>query len=336
MGGFAIMTSKNEVLLTTQEISQLWGTYMGDSSQVCMMGYFLQVVEDEELRSILEFCYKRAIHHLEQIKLMLTGDGHGLPFGFNLEEDVEVTTESLFSDLYVLEYVHRFAQLGLRGHGVNLTLAVRKDCQLFFQECLSDSVTLYDRVKELLLKRQDYLFVAIPTTYQSSIVKDQRFLAGFFGDKRPLTAIEVTHLFSNFQRNALGAVMMQGFSQVAQIPEVKKYLIRGKEIGEKHCELFEMVLKQNNLSAKLNKDSQVLPLSRPLFSERLMMFIVSTLSSASLGFYGMGLGGGFRRDLGTLYSRLIMEVELFAEDGANLMIKHGLLEWPPIVKSLED
>jgi hypothetical protein len=40
--------------LTSAEISQLWGTYMGDSSQVCILSYFLNVVEDKEIKTIIE------------------------------------------------------------------------------------------------------------------------------------------------------------------------------------------------------------------------------------------------------------------------------------------
>lgn len=40
--------------LTSAEISQLWGTYMGDSSQICILSYFLNVVEDKEIKMIIE------------------------------------------------------------------------------------------------------------------------------------------------------------------------------------------------------------------------------------------------------------------------------------------
>ena len=43
----------------------------------------------------------------------------------------------------------------------------------------------------------------------------------------------------------------------------------------------------------------------------------------------MGLGTSFRRDLGSVYNRLLLEIQLLAEDGANIMIENGWLESPP-------
>lgn len=59
------------------------------------------------------------------------------------------------------------------------------------------------------------------------------------------------------------------------------------------------------------------------------MFIVNTLTAASMGFYGMGLGASFRRNLATAYNRLLLEIQLLAEDGVNIMIENGWLESPP-------
>lgn len=36
-----------------------------------------------------------------------------------------------------------------------------------------------------------------------------------------------------------------------------------------------------------------------------------------------------RRDIATNYNRLLMEVQLYAEDGMNIMIKHNWFESPP-------
>ncbi|MEH7390053.1 DUF3231 family protein [Bacillus sp. JJ1503] len=40
----------------------------------------------------------------------------------------------------------------------------------------------------------------------------------------------------------------------------------------------------------------------------------------------MALAASQRKDLGFKYASLIPEISLYAEDGANIMIKHGWME----------
>ncbi|MBM7692476.1 hypothetical protein JOC77_001906 [Peribacillus deserti] len=45
--------------------------------------------------------------------------------------------------------------------------------------------------------------------------------------------------------------------------------------------------------------------------------------------YGLAIGSSMRRDFGALYNRLIAEIQLYGEDGAQIMIHNGWLESPP-------
>jgi len=45
--------------------------------------------------------------------------------------------------------------------------------------------------------------------------------------------------------------------------------------------------------------------------------------------YANGISLNGRRDIGTMYMRLLMDVGLFVEDGANIMIDRGWMEQPP-------
>jgi hypothetical protein len=319
--------------LTTAEISQLWGTYMGDSAQICVLNYFLNIIEDTEIKNIIQDALNASKRQVQAITDMFNRDEVPIPYGFNSNEDVENHAPRIYSDHFILEYLHQFARIGLRAHGVNLSLAVRLDCTEFFEECYFDAVRLYKMCKKLLFSKDLYMRSPFLKTKGTEVkfVKEQHFLTGFFGDKRSLTAPEITHLYANFQRNALGAAQLIGFSQAATSKEVSKYFIRGKEIGEKHCEIFRSYLKEDDLPASLYWDSQVIENSQPVFSDKLMMFLCSGLTTLGVGFYGLSLGSSLRRDLGTVYNRLLVEIQLFAEDGANLMIKNAWLESPPIV-----
>ena len=60
------------------------------------------------------------------------------------------------------------------------------------------------------------------------------------------------------------------------------------------------------------------------------MFFTSGLISLSIGYYGTGVAQSPRVDLGVMYNRLSLEVQLYSEDGANIMINHKWLEQPPM------
>nr|WP_276519695.1 DUF3231 family protein [Bacillus infantis] len=59
------------------------------------------------------------------------------------------------------------------------------------------------------------------------------------------------------------------------------------------------------------------------------MFQVNLMSASGIGNYGTALSASPRRDIAGDYSRLLAEVGLYAEDGLQILIKHGWLERPP-------
>ncbi len=76
-------------------------------------------------------------------------------------------------------------------------------------------------------------------------------------------------------------------------------------------------------------DSAVTDSKASVFSDKLIMFHVSAMIAAGIGNFGMAMAASPRRDIGLRYASLIPEISMYAEDGANIMIKHGWLEEPP-------
>ncbi|KHF42011.1 DUF3231 family protein [Halalkalibacter okhensis] len=316
--------------LTSAEVSQLWATYMSDSSQICVLSYFLQIVKESDIKNILQFTNDAATVHLQKIAEMFEEDGRVIPHGFRVDEDVRSMAPKIYTDDFIIEYLHEFSKIGLRGHATNLSVSVRNDCSDFFKQCIDDSVELYERTKELLLSKGLYnRSPMIEKEQEVDYIEHQNFLAGFFGDKRALTALEITNLYNNFERNAFGAATLIGFIQMTDSNEVLKHLIRGKEIAEKHCEILGSYLKKNDLPTSVYWDSEVVENKQPVFSDKLLMYIASALTSVGTSFYGLGIGTSQRRDLAAMYNRFLAEVQLYSEDGANIMIKNRWLESPP-------
>ncbi|THE13002.1 DUF3231 family protein [Bacillus timonensis] len=328
---------KTQIRLTAGEIAQLWVQYLNDSSSKCVLAYFLEKVEDEEIKPIIEFALGLSTSHIEIIAAILTEEKHVVPYGFKMEEDVDLTAPRLYSDGFVLSYVHQMSRVGLTLYGAAVAASVRSDIKAYYMDCLNETMELYKRSTDLLLSKG--LFIrspSLPNLEKIEFVKKQWFMFDVFGEKRPLIAAEVDNLFANLQRNALGVAVLTGFSQVAQDKNVKQFFLKGLEIGNKHIQLFRGKLEESKLPVPMGWDSEITNSTSKTFSDKLMMFMTSGLISMSVGYYGTAVSQSPRADLASMYNRLSLEVQLYSEDGANILIKNGWMEQPPMVPNRDE
>ncbi|WP_394176301.1 DUF3231 family protein [Guptibacillus hwajinpoensis] len=318
------------IKLTSAEITTLWGTYMNNSGSICHLKYYLNTVEDTEIKSVIQYALDISQLHVNTITQIFTQEDYPVPHGFKLYEDVDVTAPRLFSDTYLLNNVNYLGKIGIKAYSTATTVAVREDVYSFFSQCLRESDNLIKQTNDLLLAKGLYTrspYLPKPESYD--FVKQKSYLAGFFGEKRPLTGTEITNLYTNFQRNALGVATLIGYSQVAQDEEVKQFLLRGKEMANKHCEIFGSFLKESDLPCPMTLDTEVTDSITYTFSDRIVMFYTTSLIALSVGYYGASISMSPRRDIGVMYSRLVAEILKYADDGAKILIKHGWMEEPP-------
>nr|WP_263326257.1 DUF3231 family protein [Neobacillus sp. Marseille-Q6967] len=324
------MTQEKQIRLTSAEIAHLWEQYMNDTASICINTYFLEKVEDTEIKTIIEYSLQLSQAHINKIKSFLTEEKYPLPHGFKIEEDVDLTAPRLFSDSYILNFIHQMSRIGLNGYSLSLSLSVRSDITNFYKECLSEYMTLYTNSKDLLLSKGLYIRPPYFSNYDHIDFVDKQSFLWDFGEKRPLTAIEITELYDNLQRNALGVATLIGFSQVARTKEVTKFFVRGIGIAKRHVENFGKKLKKSALPIPMTWDSDVTTSTHFTFSEKIMMFYTTSLIALSIGFYGTSSSVSLRIDLSVLYAKLTVDIQRYAEDGANIMIKNRWLEQPPM------
>ncbi|MFZ3578789.1 DUF3231 family protein [Virgibacillus sp. DJP39] len=323
------MENNHNPKLTSSELASLWGQYQNDTLSICVIPYFLNTVEDSEISSILDYGLELAKDHIRVIEETLNAEQHPIPVGFS-KQDVNVNAPRLFSDSFVLFYMTNMGTMGLNTYSIALPNSTRKDIRDFYTSCLYSSAELYNRSSDLMLKKGIMVrppYVSYPE--QAEFVHKQHFLAGWIGEERPLTTIEISNLFFNLQRNALGNSLLTGFSQVAGSKDVRKYMVRGAEISKHHSAVFTKFLNNDNLPSPMTWDSQPTRSKVAPFSDKLMMFHTTALNAIGIGYYGASLGLSPRRDLAAAYTRLIAEIGLYTEDGANIMINNRWLEKPP-------
>jgi hypothetical protein len=176
------------------------------------------------------------------------------------------------------------------------------------------------------------LFFRTPSIHppeKIDFVKKQGYIAGWVGNQRPLNAIEMSGMYFNMSKLMLKAALELGFSQVVKSKEAVKYLQGGAKLCEEHFQILSNYLSKDNLPSPKEWQSEITNTTVAAFSDKLMLQHVVMLVAASAGFYGAGLSVAQRRDLGAMYNRLIAQMEIFAEDGINLLIEKGWLEQAP-------
>lgn len=328
---------ENQIRLTAGEIGQLWVQYLNDSSSICVLTYFLEKAEDQEIKPIIEYALELSKSHIKIITAILTEEKNVVPHGFSIEEDVDITAPRLYSDGFVLNFLNQMSKVGLTLYGAAVAASVRNDIKTYYMNCLTETMELYKRSTDLLLSKG--LFIrspSLPNLEKVEFVKKQWFMLDVFGEKRPLVASEVANLFSNLQRNALGVATLTGFSQVATDKDVKQFFLKGVEIGDKHVRLFRGKLEESKLPAPMGWNAEITNSTTHTFSDKLMMYVTSSLVSMSIGYYGIAVSQSLRGDIVSMYNRLSTEVQLYSEDGANILIKNGWMEQPPMASDRDE
>ncbi|MGG3471447.1 DUF3231 family protein [Neobacillus pocheonensis] len=326
-----------QIRLTAGEMANLWAQYLNDSASICLLTFFLEKAEDEEIKPIIAFALELSKSHVHKVTSIFTEEKNVVPYGFNIEEDVNLGAPRLYSDSFVLNFINQMSKVGLTLYAAGVATSVREDIKTYYMDCLSETMQLYKLSTELLLSKGLFIRTpSLPNLEKVEFVKKQWFMLDVFGEKRPLIAAEVDNLFANLQRNALGVAALTGFSQVAQDKDVKQLFLKGLEIGNKHIKLFRSKLEESKLPAPMGWDSEITNSTTYTFSDKLMMFYNAGLISLSVGYYGTSISQSPRGDISAMYNRLSLEIQMYAEDGANIMIKNGWLEQPPMASDRDE
>ncbi|MCG3419993.1 DUF3231 family protein [Oceanobacillus jordanicus] len=317
--------------LTSAEMGKLWATYTGNTMAKCVLRFYLKNVEDKEVKKVLEYAFSLAEMFVKKIEGLFKKEGFPVPVGFS-EEDVNLKAPRLFSDEFYLYYLQYTGKAGMSIYTAAIAIVTRKDIKDFFVESLSDTVKLMSKTNDILQSKGKLMNAPkVPNPKEAEFLHDQSFLNGYIGDIRPLHGLEVAHLFDNINNDITSKALIIGFSQGAQDKRVKKYLDRGKTINKKHVELLSKKLHDDNLPSPTYLDHMVTASTIPPFSDKLMVAHKIDMFSMKIREYANGLSLNGRKDIGVLYAKCLMDVSLYVEDGANLMIDNSWMEQPPII-----
>jgi hypothetical protein len=315
--------------LVSSEVAALWAAYMQNSMSYCIIQHFQNVNEDQDSKNILQTALMDCDFVVTEVKRIFEMENHAVPIGFT-QEDVNLKAGRIYSDLFTLRYIKYMAAAGTAAAAALLEVLARKDVRDLFSIVSQRFMQLYNNTCDMLLQKGAFIrSPTIPPMERAEYLQDESFLSGLVGKHRPLTVVELAHISKNTETNSIGRTFVTGFSQVAQLPEVRKYMERGVEIAAKHETVFREILIEDGVPLPSSWDSTISQSIDPPFSDKLMMFHSNSLTAISVAGYGAAIGASLRKDLGGHYTRLVAEILHYANDGVKLMIKNRWLEQPP-------
>jgi hypothetical protein len=319
----------NSIRLTAPEITSLWTQYMFETMSICFIKYALEHIEDKDIKKIYKTALSLSESHVQQIIVFFNGENYPVPKGFT-EEDVNVHAPRLFQDPLYLYYIYIMTLQGLTGYALSVGTAIRSDLRKYYIACNTETMMFYETTMDTMLTKG--LFSRPPVLTppdQVDFVKHQSFLTGWFGERRPLTGMEIGDITFNMNKMHLHVALKVGFSQVAESDRVRKYIKRGMDISNKHIGTFLNIFIEEKLNSPVSWQSLVTDSTISPFSDKFMMYQVQLSTQLAMAFYGAALSVTSRRDLALQYGLLTAELANYGEDGVNLMIDHGWMEEPP-------
>ncbi|MFE8695987.1 DUF3231 family protein [Cytobacillus sp. FJAT-53684] len=315
--------------LTAAEVSALWLQYLGDSMAICIYKYFLNIVEDKEIKVILKFALQLAESHVMKITEFLKSANFQVPIGFK-ENDVNVNAPRLFSDEFLLFYSYIMTIHGLTAYSLAITNLERKDLQSYFFECTTSAKELFIKIVELAKNQPKFTSVpTIPSPDMPKFVDSTGFIDNLIGDKRPLISSEISTLFFNSMKTGFISSLSLAFSQVAVQEDVRHFMLKNVKLSRKDAQSFDSILQQDHLPIPEKWDNEITDSTVSPFSDKLIMFHAGFLVNAALTYYGASIGSSFRSDIILNYSKVFTHAMQAGALSYNIMVKHGWFEKQP-------
>ena len=323
------MKDVTKIPLISSEITGLWESYMSDTMLVCVLEYYLSQVEDEQTRAILQQTFDLSTQNIQVITNLLNEEQLPIPDGFT-DKDVNINAPRLFTDAFYLHYLGFMSRVAMNNYTLILNQIARSDIRGFFSKRIYEYIDLYNNSADLRLSKGIYIRaprVEVPKDIQ--YIKGQSFMYDWFGEKRPLLTVEITHIFSVIYGNIVGTAITTAFGQVSKEKINSKYFFKGGEISTKQIDELTAILTKENIPIPSSSDSYLTGSTVAPFSEKLMLNHTIVLASSGISRLGSAIANTMRSDISLKYIKFTAEDMKYSKDGSDILIDNGWFEQPP-------
>ena len=320
-------TSVNEKL-TSAEVGKLWATYTGNSMSICILSYYLQHVDDKDIKTLLENALTLSKEFIKVTTEIFEKENIPIPIGFG-KDDVNLGAPRLFEDEFYVHYLKYAAKAGISIYSIAIPLTFRKDVKDFFLYCIDSTMDLIDQIKEILMNKGLIIKPPVIPVAEKVEFANKDFLNGFLGSIRPLHALEITHFYDNIENNVTSKALIMAFAQVAKDEKIRNLFIRGTELTASNVESYMKMLRDEDLPAPSFIEDLVTKSTFSPFSDKIMLFHKMDMFSMKMRAFGNSVAVNGRHDVGLLYGKSFIKISGFVQSAAKIMIEKGWMEEPP-------
>jgi hypothetical protein len=323
------MDNKNNISLTASELGYLWTGYSINEMSKWYLTAFRDQAKDDDLKELYTFALEGTKKILSNRDTLLSNEGYSIPRGFS-ETDINTGATHLFSDRFLLYYLHVGAQVGLEFHARSIALATRGDVRNFLEDCLQSAIRLSDKVTELALNKGIYWRTpTLPAPTNPEQIHKVSYLSGWFGDVRPMNSMEIANLYEIIGLLNMIETLCVGFAQTTDSEEISELCIAGADISKKLFNDLNGFLKEDELPTPPSYSAEMTDSKERMFSDRIMITHVAGLFGSLLSQYGFSLGSVMKHDLLTAYTAHISKAGAYSEKVTRFMIGKEWLEKVP-------
>ncbi|MFS0671585.1 DUF3231 family protein [Ornithinibacillus sp. 179-J 7C1 HS] len=327
----SVLRIKKRNKLTAAEISSIWVQYMSDTMAICVYKYFLKIVKDKEIKSIIQVSLRMAEDHIKKMKEIFQNEGFQLPKGFT-ERDVNLHAPRLFTDQFLLFYSYIMTVHGITAYSLAYSTSEREDIQFYFSECITTSKKLFKKIMAIFKTKPKYVSPpSIPSPDKVEFLNTTGIISNLIGERRPLNCSEVSNLFFNSKKTGFISTLSLGFSQVAAREDIRNFMLKNVKLARQDANSFDAILQKDNLVIPEKWDSEITDSTISPFSDKLMMFHAAFLVNAALSYYGAALGSSLRSDVMLNYLKVYTHATEAGVLCYNIMVKHRWWERQPEV-----
>ncbi|MCB2293459.1 DUF3231 family protein [Clostridium algoriphilum] len=323
------MDDNTKIPLVSSEITGIWNSYMGENLLICKLKHHLNSVEDTDTLAIMKYTLDLSNQRIKVLTDLFNQEKLPIPGGFS-DNEVNINAPRLFTDTFYLQYMAYASKVAMQNYTLILNNIARSDVRNYFSKCIQEYIDLYNRSAELRLSKGIFVrapHVEVPKEVQ--YIKDESFMLDWFGEKRPLLTLEITHIFSIASATILRSAQLIGFAQVSKDKKISDYMLRGKELATKQNNAFNSILAAEGIPIPSSSDLYVTQSTVAPFSEKLMLYKIMIMCSEKIGSLGFALADIQRSDLQSMCIKFMDAVMKYAKDGADIMIDNGWSEQPP-------
>ena len=322
--------------LTSNEVSNLWSSYLKSSMELRLFEYFYASTENNEIKQVIEKMLNQSQNNLNELKEIYIKENLTIPLGFT-DEDVRVDALKVFSDTFILYFCFDLTHLSMSTYPIAISDCTRNDVREHFQKNIAFSVKIQNEIVDLMLSQGVYLKhpqVAIDSKVE--FADSMIYLNGFFGGSRPLNTAEIANLSRIVHRAQFSQMVFVTFNKLAKAKELKQHFSKGRDGIKKVLDSLQEVLDKENIPISASGDYNISNVEMSPFSDKLMLFFANTcLGIFCFAMISQAMTSSLRTDILSKLDKISDDMKKYYGLGLLLAIKEKWFEQPPQVVNRE-